>query len=85
MRLVILLILLATQGAADTAGTVSCYCTDQDGGRIELGEQICLFVDGRSFMAQCQMSLNVTIWRDIGEACVVGERQLGEAPPVSPS
>ena len=44
--------------------TVDCYCTDQGGGRIELGEMICLHVDGRSFMAQCQMSLNNPMWLD---------------------
>ena len=37
--------------------------------RIELGETICLHVDGRMFMAQCQMSLNVPMWREITEGC----------------
>ena len=50
--------------------TVDCYCTDTSGARVELGEQICLFVDGRAFMAQCQMSLNVPMWREIKEGCV---------------
>ena len=55
---------------ADVTGpggkTIDCYCTDTKGGRIELGETICLQVDGRMFMAQCQMSLNVPMWRKIG-------------------
>ncbi|MFQ6552067.1 hypothetical protein AAD018_006935 [Aestuariibius insulae] len=88
MRFAFLLILFATQGAAQSEGTTRsdpCYCTDREGSRIDLGEQTCLFVDGRSFMAQCQMSLNVPIWRDIGEACVVGERQLDAPASVSPS
>lgn len=49
--------------------TIDCYCTDSSGGRVELGEKICLQVDGRMFMAQCQMSLNVPIWREISEGC----------------
>jgi hypothetical protein len=48
-----------------------CYCTDSTGGRVELGETICLTVDGRSFTAQCQMSLNNPMWREISEGCGV--------------
>jgi hypothetical protein len=47
-----------------------CYCTDSQGGRVELGETICLFVDGRMFMAQCQMSLNVPMWREVQKGCL---------------
>lgn len=52
-----------------TPKMTECYCTDRHGGRIELGQRICLIVDGRMFMAQCQMSLNVPMWRDLGEGC----------------
>ena len=47
-----------------------CYCTDKSGARVELGEMICLQVDGRMFMAQCQMSLNVPMWREVQEGCL---------------
>ncbi len=50
--------------------TLDCYCTDSSGGRVELGESICLFVDGRAFMAMCEMSLNNPIWRDTGQGCL---------------
>jgi hypothetical protein len=50
--------------------TIDCYCTDSGGDRIELGETICLQVDGRMFMAQCQMSLNVPMWRETQEGCL---------------
>ncbi|NNE87421.1 MAG: hypothetical protein HKN27_05035 [Silicimonas sp.] len=56
--------------------TVECYCTDTQGSRVELGESICLRVDGRAFMAQCDMSLNVPIWRDTGQGCL-----SSQAPP----
>ncbi|MGI3171507.1 hypothetical protein ACRARG_20330 [Pseudooceanicola sp. C21-150M6] len=49
---------------------IECYCTDSTGGRIELGEVICLRVDGRSFTAQCQMSQNVPMWRELNSGCV---------------
>ncbi|KPA22407.1 hypothetical protein shim_06870 [Shimia sp. SK013] len=49
---------------------VDCYCTDSKGQRIEVGETICLQVDGRMFMAQCQMSLNVPMWREVSPGCL---------------
>ncbi len=60
-----------------------CYCTDKSGTRIELGEMICLQVDGRMFTAQCQMSLNVPMWREVQEGCLSSELQLGQ-PPINP-
>ena len=67
-------ILLATPAIADVTSpsgkTIECYCTDTQGLRVELGESVCLFVDGRAFMAQCDMSLNVPIWRDTGQGCL---------------
>ena len=52
--------------------TVDCYCTDSTGGRVEMGQMACLNVGGRAFMARCDMSLNVPIWRDTGEDCLSG-------------
>ena len=40
---------------------------------MELGETICLRVDGRAYMAQCDMSLNVPTWRDTGQGCLSSE------------
>ncbi len=73
-RLIALILLAATPAMADVKGpggkVVECYCTDTQGARVELGESICLVVDGRAFMAQCDMSLNVPIWRDTGGGCL---------------
>ena len=60
---------------------VDCYCTDKQGQRIEIGETRCLHVDGRMFMAQCQMSLNVPMWREVGEGC--GLPEFTSVRPVS--
>jgi hypothetical protein len=53
----------------------ACYCTDRNGARVEMGQSICLQVDGRMFTAQCQMSLNNPMWREIQEGCLSSELQ----------
>lgn len=73
MRLAFAIFLLLTgAAAAQEAGPaqIDCYCTDRSGSRVELGQTICLIVDGRAYLARCEMSLNVPAWRDIGEDCV---------------
>lgn len=76
--LALVLTVSATSAVADVTGpngkTIDCYCTDTQGARVELGETICLFVDGRAFMALCDMSLNVPTWRDTGETCLSSRR-----------
>nr|WP_171052667.1 hypothetical protein [Ruegeria sediminis] len=86
-RLVVILSLVATPAFADVVGPGGklrdCYCTDSTGSRVELGETICMQVDGRMFMAQCQMSLNVPMWREVQQGCLSSRLQPAE-PPVDP-
>ncbi len=74
LRFVLIFLALAVPAHADVKGpggkVIECYCTDTQGARVEIGDQICLFVDGRAFMALCDMSLNVPIWRDTGAGCL---------------
>lgn len=77
MRLGILIsVLAAGAGEAQDRGElpplpeIDCYCTDRTGDRVELGETICLNVDGRAFLARCEMSLNNPMWRDTGSDCI---------------
>ena len=74
LRLTLTLCLAATPGLSDVTGPDGklrdCYCTDQQGSRVELGQVICLQVDGRMFLAQCQMSLNVPMWREVANDCL---------------
>ena len=74
LRIAFVLGIIATPTLADITGpggkVIECYCTDTQGARVDLGEQICLVVNGRSFMALCEMSLNVPIWRDTGAGCL---------------
>jgi len=64
--------------------TIDCYCTDKSGSRVELGQTICLQVDGRMFMAQCQMSLNVPMWREVNQGCLSSslDQTPGEYSPL---
>jgi hypothetical protein len=73
MRYILPLLLAATPALGDSTTdgkTTECYCTDRNGARVEMGEMICLQVDGRMFMAQCQMSLNNPMWREISDGCL---------------
>lgn len=56
--------------------TIDCFCTDREGARVELGQQTCLFVGGRAFMARCEMSLNVPMWRETGVGCISSKLKL---------
>lgn len=74
LRALVLSVLVASPVLADatypSGKPVDCYCTDKQRNRVELGQTICLDVDGRMFMAQCQMSLNVPMWREVQEGCL---------------
>lgn len=59
---------------ADVVGpggrVIDCFCTDKTGSRVELGQSICLNVNGRRFTARCEMSQNVPMWREQRDGCV---------------
>lgn len=85
MRWIVLLLLTAAPALADgtyNGKTIDCYCTDKQGERVELGDMVCLHVDGKSFMAQCQMSLNNPMWRKISDGCLSSSLRKGAQPPV---
>ena len=90
--LTLTLVLLPLASQADVFGpngkVQDCYCTDRSGARVELGETICLQVDGRMFMAQCQMSLNVPMWREVQDGCLSssldGVEPSGQAVSIYP-
>ncbi|MEM8822369.1 MAG: hypothetical protein AAGF30_02060 [Pseudomonadota bacterium] len=65
------LTIIAIMFALPATAAVDCYCRDGLGGQVAVGDTMCLTVDGRTFLALCDMSLNVPIWRDRG-ACPVG-------------
>ncbi|HHI71643.1 MAG TPA: hypothetical protein ENJ91_11615 [Rhodobacteraceae bacterium] len=73
-KIAFVLAVLAAPVFADVVGpggkVIDCYCTDQNGDRVELGQTICLEVNGRRFTARCEMSLNNPMWREQQEGCV---------------
>jgi len=83
-RAILISLLIASPALADVTSpsgkTVECYCTDKTGSRVELGQTICLQVDGRMFMAQCQMSLNVPMWREVKKGCDTSSLDSEEQP-----
>ncbi|APX11334.1 hypothetical protein [Tateyamaria omphalii] len=86
MRKTLIFLLMASPALADVTSpsgkTVECYCTDKTGSRIELGQTICMQVDGRMFMAQCQMSLNSPMWRQVEEGCLSSSLSGGDQQPL---
>ncbi len=84
LRWILPVLLVSSPALADmkypSGKTVDCYCTDSTGGRVELGETICLQVGGRMFMAQCQMSLNVPMWREVAQGCLSSRLQSVQPP-----
>ena len=89
MKSLLIFLCFATPALADQnigGKTVDCYCTDREGNRVDLGQTICLQVDGRMFMAQCQMSLNVPMWREVAQGCYSSSltRSKGPQPTIDP-
>lgn len=62
---------------------IDCYCTDSVGGRVDIGETICLNVDGKMFMAECQMALNVPIWRKVADGCLSSDLRQPRLDPLA--
>ena len=86
MRWLLAILIAASPALADVKSngkTIDCYCTDRQGERVELGEMTCLQVDGRMFMAQCQMSLNVPMWREVSEGCLSSSLPQSVQPSVN--
>ena len=74
MKWLLSIIFLCVAGVANSedGGVVwpDCYCTDKAGARVELGTMICMKVGGRDFIARCEMSQNVPMWREINQGCL---------------
>ncbi|MDX3976434.1 hypothetical protein [Shinella sp.] len=53
----------------------NCKCRNR-GVMFELGQTSCLRVDAGSYLARCEMKLNVSSWTRIQDGCPVTERTL---------
>ncbi|ENN86000.1 hypothetical protein RHSP_15692 [Rhizobium freirei PRF 81] len=66
-------VITVTASAPALAGE-NCYCKNTDGKQHAVGEVACMTVGGKSYLAQCEMNLNVTSWSKLQEGCPVTER-----------
>jgi len=48
----------------------NCKCRNR-GTMFQLGETSCLRVDGRNYLARCEMKLNVSSWTEVQDGCPV--------------
>jgi hypothetical protein len=48
----------------------NCKCRNR-GTLFKLGETSCLRVDGRNYLARCEMKLNVSSWTEVQDGCPV--------------
>ncbi|MEZ2221075.1 hypothetical protein [Rhizobium sp. RCC_161_2] len=55
-----------------------CYCKNSDGKQHAIGEVACMTVGDKSYLAQCEMNLNVTSWSKLQEGCPVTQRSPGQ-------
>lgn len=55
----------------------NCKCRNR-GTMFELGQTACLRVDGGSYLARCEMKLNVSSWTKIQDGCPSAERVLSK-------
>lgn len=72
--LTVLLVLLAWPMDIAAAGGLNgtlCTCRNRDGSRHQLGSLVCLNVDGRRYLARCEMALNVPNWKKVQDSCPV--------------
>lgn len=50
----------------------NCRCRNR-GVMYNLGQTSCLHVDGRNYLARCEMKLNVSSWTEIEDGCPISD------------
>ncbi|OAP41528.1 hypothetical protein AU381_00285 [Sinorhizobium glycinis] len=62
-------IAMVAESAAASPPDRRCTCRNRDGTKYELGQIACIRVGGVSYMARCEMNLNVTTWKKVRDGC----------------
>ncbi len=57
----------------------NCKCRNR-GVMFQLGQTSCLKVDGSSYLARCEMRLNVSSWTKLQDGCPITERAQSMSP-----
>ncbi|TIX89466.1 hypothetical protein [Rhizobium sp. P44RR-XXIV] len=65
------LVVIAVIVSVSALAGENCYCKNTDGKQHAVGEVACMTVGGKSYLAQCEMNLNVTSWSKLQEGCPV--------------
>ncbi|UDF29724.1 UNVERIFIED_ORG: hypothetical protein LHK14_19810 [Roseateles sp. XES5] len=60
----------------------NCKCRNR-GVLFQLGQTSCLRVDGGSYLARCEMKLNVSSWTKIEDGCPVTDRAISPTTRVN--
>lgn len=68
------LIVIAVIASASALAGENCYCKNADGKQHAVGEVACMTVGDKSYLAQCEMNLNVTSWAKLQDGCPVTEK-----------
>ncbi|MEM9047858.1 MAG: hypothetical protein AAGC92_03985 [Pseudomonadota bacterium] len=63
----------AQLASAPLSAHAACFCRDSAGAQVRVGETACLIINGKSYLALCDMarSQNNTTWRRQREGCGV--------------
>lgn len=85
-KLVAMLLLAAAAVAADSVAAaepeVRCACRNKDGSKYTLGQIACIRVGGVSYLARCEMNLNVLTWRKLRDGCPTAQAPTGAFSPI---
>lgn len=57
-----------------------CTCRNRDGSKLELGQTVCIRVGDVSYLARCEMDLNVTTWRKLRDGCPEARLSVATLP-----
>ncbi|APG84214.1 hypothetical protein [Sinorhizobium americanum] len=71
---------MVAESAAASPPDRRCTCRNRDGTKYELGQTACIRVGGISYMARCEMNLNVTTWKKVRDGCPTADMTLGAVP-----
>jgi len=67
------LVVVAVAASTSVLAGENCYCKNTDGKQHAVGEVACMTVGGKSYLAQCEMNLNVTSWSKLQDGCPITE------------
>lgn len=68
------LVVMTVMASVSASAGENCYCKNTDGKQHAVGEVACMTVGGKSYLAQCEMNLNVTSWSKLQDGCPVTEK-----------